>query len=524
MNLTPVDTTGKGWYPYKSQTPLAGDYLIFPGKPTQELKDRFPFVAATGPGGFRWLVKAETWVYRLLLGLDIEEGLEGAVDVNPIITASNHVRKILVADGGDFREWQKRAIKEVVSTVRDGRPWRKGLIVGLGGGKTLFTLLLCQIPGSVYVAPRHLHSTIREEAAKWALEMPAITTPESAKKLVGTKPPVVIIDECLSVKNPQAARSRACLELAKDSAIVAAMTGTPLSAKAELDMRWLRVCGDYLPEAEKHMKWLWGMNPHYRDLSKLGIETRKNWKGESVQPLEVDGWEVEKLSSFLADNIFTVDISDILAEIPEAQTQRVYLPTPRYFRAVLRGLLTEKSSSKRLTQARSSTAGFVYSDSGDVIWLTKETPTKITWVKNFLADNPGEPVVVFANWRAEIERLAKEFPGAAVVHEGTASREVTRFTAGDTDLMVCSASITEGMNLQRSRIGVFLSNSTNPTKRIQAKGRLFRQGQKRGVVFYDLLCSGTLDEKALDLIEEHAEASDKFVESQLSRELERMMR
>ena len=372
---------------------------------------------------------------------------------------------------------------------------------------------------SLYIAPRHLHSTIQDEAKKWRFEGEVrITAPESAHKF--EPPKICVIDECLSVKNPSARRSQRVTELLKNTPVILEMTGTPLSAVHALDARWLRVLGSIVPEQEKHWKWHWGINPYYKDLAKLGVITRTNHRGEQIQPLEVEGWRFEEIAEFVRDYITIVDISDIMAEIPEATYQRIYFPRPGPYYAILKGLLTERSTSKRLTQARAASSGFVYSDQDTPIWIEKE-PTKIKWIKNFLEDNPQEPVVLFSGWRAEIERLEKELAdyNPAVVHDGKASRGVSLFTSGSTNVMICSANITEGMNLQRSRIGIFLSNSTNPTKRIQAEGRLYRQGQTRGVVFYDLLCSKTLDDRALDLLRNHKEENDKFVEAQLLQEL-----
>lgn len=424
-----------------------------------------------------------------------------------------------------LRTWQREIVADALSSLARGEAYRKGLIVGLGGGKTLVALLLGLLApeSTLYIAPRHLHGTVRAEAEKWSLPCPRITTPESARKQ--SPPQVAIIDECLSVKNPQAARTKAVRELLADSPVVVAMTGTPMSAEHALDLRWLRVCDSVLPEKYTNLMWHWGVNPRPMKASKLGGNVKKNDRGEPLLPLEVDGWDMEKLSAFLAEDLRVVDISDIMAELPGVTYERISVPAPRCFRAVLRGLLTEKSTSKRLTQARASSSGFVYADTGEVLWVEKKPP-KIEWVKKFLEDNPSEPVVLFSGWRAEIEKLCEILTEhqPAVVHDGDSSTEVERFTTGATNLLICSAALTEGMNLQRSRIGIFLSNSTSPVKRQQAEGRLFRQGQTRAVFFYDLVCSGTLDQRALELLKDHKQASESYIKQALEEELRRISR
>lgn len=516
IEISPEDGVCK----YKSKSAITGEYWVYGGKPTPEFKQQCPVIAGNWPGGgFRWLIPVEDWISRKFFGEEVEYQLEEPLNTGCAWGILEMFSEIL-------RDWQKRIIIEALETLDSGFVYRKGLIAGLGGGKTLVALILGQMHPKefLYIAPRHLWSTIREEATKWDIDAPALVTPESAKK-IQKSPTIAIVDECLSLKNPDAQRSQGVTKILSETPVVISMTGTPMAAERCKDLRWLRVLGSVVPQEIKQWYYNWGINPHPMDARKLGSRIKLTEKGEPLLPIEVDGWKKEEISEFLAPHLSIVDISDILAEIPEATYQKNFIPAPHPYRAILRGLLTIKSSSKRLTQARTASSGFVYSDTGVVIWLEKE-PGKVKWVKKFLEDNPEEPVVIFSHWRAEIEKLIEVLQdyNPAVVHDVKSSEEITRFTSGGTNLMICSASITEGMNLQRSRIGIFCSNSTSPYKRVQAEGRLYRQGQTRGVVFYDLVCSGTLDERALVLLQEHREESEDYVETQLAEELRKIMR
>jgi len=512
MNLITIEN---GYYRYKTPVALEpGEYIVAP-KPTAEMKRYYPFIATSGPRGFQWLLPAEDWVLERLYGLKSQYEVE-PIDTTEAFKTLEDFKEIL-------RPWQSEVVQDVFTSVSAGKPFRKGLIVGLGGGKTLVALILGLLGESVYIAPRHLHGTVKDEAKKWGLPCPKITTPESARKIT-TPPTVAIIDECLSIKNPKAARSKAVTKLVQESSVCVAMTGTPMSAEHDKDLRWLRVCGSVLPAEEKYMKWAWGINPHHVDLAERGVKMPTNERGEALQPLEVDGWKHDELAEFLAPHLKIVDIQDIMAEIPEATSQIIEIPAPGCFRAILRGLLTQKSASKRLTQARACSSGFVYSDDDQVIWVESKPP-KIEWVKKFIENNPGEPIVLFSGWRAEVSRLAAELAEykPAVIQDGQSSQEVERFTNKQTNVMVCSAALTEGMNLQRARIAIFCSNSTSPVKREQAEGRVYRQGQTRGVVFYDLVCKGTLDSKALQLLQKHKNESSEYIKAQLAEELKLLL-
>lgn len=515
MNIIQVD----GEYTFYKRDTLvpSGEYLI-----TKKLDDKiFPRIAATNKktGRFTWLVPCEEWIVKLLY----DQTFQYAINPLPWWRIENKIKMT----GIKLRSWQEKFLLEAIKYISNNQAFRRGLIVGLGGGKTLIALLLSCLGqtenDTIYVAPKHLHSTIKAECTKWGFQAPFITTPESCKKIENPNFTVGILDECLSCKNPKAQRTKEVTRVLKNTPVVIAMTGTPLSAEHALDLRWMRVLGTVVPEKEKNWMYLWGVNPHHKDLSTLGVTTRLNHKGEQVKPLVVDSWDMGKLNSWVAKDLYTVDISEILAEIPEATYEKVFLPTPKLFRSILRGLATEKSTSKRLTQARSCTAGFIYNDEGKAIWLEKN-PVKIRWIKNFLENNPDEPVVIFSHWTAEVDRLRvdlKDYDPAFVKEQGS-SDEVSRFVEGKTNVLICSASLTEGMNLQRARIAIFLSNATNPTKRIQAEGRLFRPGQQRGVVFYDLLCRGTLDLKALELLKSHLSENDAFIRAALIEELKKL--
>jgi len=504
------------WYKYKTENVVeTGKYLVLKNKPNQNDKNFFPIIAANHKDyGFNWLVKAENWVLKKLITGQKVYKLDKPIDTKIL---KETVKKI------DLRVWQKEFIKELINTLERGDSFRQGLIVGLGGGKTLVALLIGLLGETLYIAPKHLKSTIKAEVNKWFLPLPKIVTPESCQKVNGNYT-VCILDESLSCKNPKAQRTKKVKEKLKDIPVVIAMTGVPLSAGSALDLRWLRIVNEILPGEDKHFKWNFGVDPYYMDVEKLGIKTRKNFKGDFVKPLQVKGWRFEEISEFVKDHIKIINISDIMEEIPEVTYQKIFLPQPQIFIAILKGLLTEKTTNKRLTQARACSSGFVYADDNTVIW-TEKKPAKIEWLKNFIENNPTEPIVIFSGWRAEIQRLTEDLKqyNPVIVGQGVSSSEIEKFIEEKTNILICSAALTEGLNLQRSRIAIWLSNSTNPTKRIQAKGRLYRQGQKRAVLFIDLLCKNTLDLKALELLEKHLNENEKYIEKQLQKELEKLI-
>ena len=178
-------------------------------------------------------------------------------------------------------------------------------------------------------------------------------------------------------------------------------------------------------------------------------------------------------------------------------------------------------SSDLVTQARMLSDGFVMDDDQKVIRLDMN---KIKAVMEFV-EGLGEPVVLFAAWRETIQALSTAL-GAfrpAVVSGDTADIgfQIQRFLSGDTDVLILNSRMGSGVDgLQgRARVGIFVSNSTNPTDRTQAEGRLYRSGQNRGVQIVDMIAEGTLDGPQLELLKSHNDLSASMIEKILLEKL-----
>jgi hypothetical protein len=517
-----VDKNNTNLKKYKSEELIEpGHYILFDKNPVfqEDYKKYLPIISASAGNRFMRLAPAERWVFDFLQ-IEMPDYLKPKYSVSLDI---DNFRNTLDEYSGTLNNWQKAKLMKVLEKIGQDGKYASGLIVGLGGGKTLYTLMLGALGNLLYVAPKHLHGEIKREIAKWRIAEEienfsiTISTPESAKKLIGKQFAVGIVDETLSVKNPKALRTKGTRELFKLIPVKIAMTATPISAKSAPDLRWLRVLDDYVSEEEKNWIWAFGINPRHEAVP--GRESE-----DAPKPLVCDGYRVREVAEYCKDFIEIVDISDILSQIPEMREETVNINPPVCFTSILRGLLTERTVQKRRTQALTATSGFVYSDEQRTIWLEKRCPAKIDWIKDFIENNPEEPVVVFSPWKAELQRLELELRqySPAIVHDKNSEKEINRYVNGETNLLIVSASITEGMNLQRGRIIIATGWSTNPIKRTQAIGRVYRQGQTRGVVVYNLVCSNTLDGKALELIRKHEAEAKLLIQAQMDLDDEKL--
>ena len=138
--------------------------------------------------------------------------------------------------------------------------------------------------------------------------------------------------------------------------------------------------------------------------------------------------------------------------------------------------------------------GFCYTDDKQVISFSKH---KIEWVKEFL-ETIWEPVLIFANFRRDIEELQKI--GCEVLNTG---EKILRFQSGKIPAGVCQPqSLAYGVNLQENcSCIVFYSPVWSFEIHTQAIRRVYRQGVKNTVRVIHLITEETIEERIVEAIQ-----------------------
>ena len=137
----------------------------------------------------------------------------------------------------------------------------------------------------------------------------------------------------------------------------------------------------------------------------------------------------------------------------------------------------------------------------------------LTVLRDFLADNPGEKIVVFSTFRATLDYLARRLAaagvGVAVIHGGVPDREgaLERFAADDGLRVLLSSEIgSEGIDLQFCRAVVNYDLPWNPMRVEQRIGRIDRLGQAAEVItVVNLLAADTIDARIYERLYERLE-------------------
>ena len=127
---------------------------------------------------------------------------------------------------------------------------------------------------------------------------------------------------------------------------------------------------------------------------------------------------------------------------------------------------------------------------------------KLDYVREYLEDNPDDPMIVFTKFRDVAIHLAEEFKGALVVG-GDSQEGLDDWLAGKKRLLFGTiASMGESLNLQRASTAIFVDHEWSTTKMKQAYDRIHRIDIKEPKLLIHLHVPGTVDDMVLNTLQE----------------------
>ena len=498
-----------------------GDYYRLNGSLKKQDKETFkqrlaPLACTDSRGAFCWLMPYERWVKDVYDGRIYKQAyeVEDSDENRKELAEALAVPRDLVEQ---LRSWQRMMLYEHEVEHAAGQSYRRAAVVRVGGGKSLFGLLLSRrYSHPAVLAPAYVHRSWIDEASKWGLVCPALSTYQSAHKLGGVD--CLILDEALLVANPITKVHGNAQQISSTAKCVVGLTGTPQST-SPMDLRWLRaVYPGSVPAEEKPWRFLFG-----KDTALVEVKP-------GVQSYVTKTWNDKLINEFVSPYVRFVKPAEIVKELPEITYQRLTVPCPEQYKLILKGAATEKGKHKALAQARMCTDGKITDDNGRV--LAELNTSKCDAIRDFLRGLDG-PAILFARWDYMVQELAKRLSmGLHAGEEASAvsvlcggadyDTEIKKFLDGKSKYLVANSGISQGMNLQGvCSTVIFASWSSKPTDREQAIGRVWRPGQKNGVVVVDVVAEGTLDETTVELLERHKDRNEGFIESALAEEFRR---
>lgn len=448
-------------------------------------------------------------------------------------------------------EYQQAAIRWILKNPRCG------LLLDMGLGKSVITLTAvqqlmdyCEVSRTLVVAPKKVaETTWTAEAEKWehlkGLRVVKVMGTEKQRKLAlaskadvyvigrdsfvwlvglygGNLPfDVLVIDELTSFKSSKSNRFKAMRMATPTVSRVIGLTGTP-APNGLIDLWAQMYCIDMGERLGKSVT-------KYRETY---FETHK-WNNIIVRCDVKKGCE-EVIRAKIADICLSMQAKDYL-QLPDmiTHTEKVELSSKTmaaYTKFEKEKVLEfqEEHTGEASNILANSAAGLmnklsqfangaIYDEDRNVHEVHDE---KLDRLAEIIEAANGSSVLVFYQFKHDIDRIAKKLKGYRVkVYQGEA--ELKEWNAGKIDVLLAHpASTAFGLNMQDGgHYIVWYGTGWNLELYQQANARLHRQGQQHPVTVYQLICTGTVDERAAAALE-----SKKGVQQGLLDSLNYLMR
>ncbi len=402
-----------------------------------------------------------------------------------------------------------RAVLEVVKTLRELKEIKRTLVVG---------------------PLRPIKAVWPDEVRKWEFDLPYcgmsqwrknynfpqhgvidFTNYESIHHFTSVpgRYDLIVLDESPKIKNWTAKRTKALRKIIKDIPRRMILTGT-IVAYSLADM-FAQIF--MLDDGEALGRNVTVFRARFME--------RGGWQGREWKLRA--GCEQELLDA-IAPMVMRLDAESNL-DMPELIVQDIMCELPLkvqpHYRELKKKLLTELESGEIFAVNQASaymkckqfSNGAVYDEDRKVL---KTHDEKLESLKDLVEELGGTPLLVLYQFKHDLSRIQKEFPGAIQLTNENLTETVAKWNAGEIKLMLAqNASTGHGMNLQGACNHVaFFGLNDSPEVYEQSYRRVYRQGQKQGtVVVHRLLCKNTVDLLISDRVDGKLTSQKKFLDA-----------
>lgn len=326
-------------------------------------------------------------------------------------------------------------------------------------------------------------------------------------KAAGTWPwDMVVLDESSSFKSHRSARWKALRKVLPKIRRMVLLTGTPSPNGLEdlWAQIWLLDRGARLGSTLTQYRTRWFYpGAHNGDVVYQWLP-RKGAREEIASKLS------DICMSMKAEDYISVpEISDI--DVPVAMEPWAAAAYAKFQRDLLLPCrdgaeVAATTAAALVNKLLQYTGGHVYDDAGKA---HDTTSVKLDALKE-IVEVASSPVLVFYGFRSEIPSLLS-IEGAELF-DGSPDM-LSRWNAGSIPVLLAHpASMAYGLNMQEGgHVMVWYTLTWNLELYEQAKARLHRQGQKRPVMNYRLVCRGTVDEKVCNGLAQKTRIQDTLM-------------
>jgi len=380
------------------------------------------------------------------------------------------------------------SLKETVrQEIRKHVPWSRPYVFGSRTGK-----------GKL---PRHFWTVVGIES------MSSSTRQVLATHALVNQKTLVIVDESSYIKGHRSWRTLRITDMGKKAGRKLILTGTPMSQGVEdlfAQMRFLdqRILG--------YSSWYTFARNH--------LEYSEKYPGMILRAHD---------TALLADKIapWTYQVTkDECLDLPPKVRKTVYYrmsPEQRetYERAkweILGSVPDHELDSyvifRLFTALQQITSGYWRRGPGDVVELPDP---RFDALVELLGCMRGQ-AIVWCKYLRSLHKIADALgANAALLYGGLNERrrnaEIEKFKRGDAQFLVATAATGgHGLNLTEATTAVFHESSFKYAERIQAEDRCHRIGQDKKVLYVDLVCSGSIDDRIARSLAKKRDAVEDF--------------
>ena len=318
---------------------------------------------------------------------------------------------------------------------------------------------------------------------------------------------MVVVDELSIFKSSQAQRFKALRKVRPLIRRFVGLTGTP-TPNGLMDL-WPQMY--LIDQGERLGKTITG----YRQRYFLPAKTNgyvvysyelKRGSEEAIRKLISDICVSMKAEDYLAMPELTVN--DIPVTLDEAEMDLYRRMEQEQLLEIEEDEITALSAAAVYNKLLQMANGGVYANAGSVVEIHNR---KLDALEDVIEAANGQPVLVFYTFRQDLDRLQKRFGGQTL----KGPDDIRAWNDGRIPLLLAQpASMGHGLNLQAGgHIIVWYGLNWSLELYQQANARLYRQGQKRGVIIHRLIAKGTVDEEVAKRLEKKDETQESLLEA-----------
>jgi SNF2 family DNA or RNA helicase len=332
--------------------------------------------------------------------------------------------------------------------------------------------------------------------------------------LLDTRRVMVVADESVHAKNPQAKRTKRLIGLCARAEFVRILSGAPIVQSA------LDIWGQFRCIGE-----LEGVNP-FAFRNKFCI--LGGYLGKQIVGTRNED-QLERLiarKSFRAKKADWTDLPEQIYAAPyeyelTTEQSKVYSEMLNEFVAMVNE--DEISVNMVITQTmklQQICSGFIHNGEGEAIDIIPISRNPKIRLCSEIVEFVSGKVIIFAHYRRSIAMLKEAFPNAAMITGGMSDEELTeekrKFNGGTASVMVCQLTAGKyghtllGTESEPCHTSIFFENNYDLDARIQAEARNHRHGQKYPVTYIDMV-SGALDRKIISALAKKKRVSDAVI-------------